>query len=157
MRGAHVSLLGGLESRFPSGARGVDVEDRRGPAFLLPAARHLAGRCGEYDRQWLLQASVSRAADGVCRGGPEAPGGEPGGECRITRVRTVAAFAKQASDFLWVRKFTLITTRRLGSCPKSSRRCDRISRSFMATPRAFIASGVRWRKPSVRRESTSRH
>src|SRR5438445_1154858 len=84
MRGAHVSLLGGLESRCPSGARGVDVEDRRGPAFLLPAARHLAGRCGEYDRQWLLQAGVSRAADGVCRGGPEAPAGEPGGECRIT-------------------------------------------------------------------------
>src|SRR5205823_13084358 len=101
MRGAHVSLLGGLESRFPSGARGVDVEDRRGPAFLLPAARDLAGRCGEYDRQWLLQASVSRAADGVCCGGPEAPGGEPGGECWITRVRMGGGFlrSKQAIEY----------------------------------------------------------
>src|SRR5205809_612657 len=99
MRGAHVSLLGSLESRFPSGARGVDVEDRRGPAFLLPAARHLTGRCGEYDRQWLLQASVSRAADGICRGGPEAPGGELGGECRITRVRTGRGFCEASKRF----------------------------------------------------------
>ena len=30
-----------------------------------------------YDRQWLLQAGVSGAADGVCRGGAEASGREP--------------------------------------------------------------------------------
>src|SRR5438552_18147272 len=99
MRDANVYILGGVESRFPRGARSVQVKDRRGPAFLLTAARYLTGRCGEYDRQWILQASVSREADGGCRGGPEAPGGELGGECRITRVRTGRGFCEASKRF----------------------------------------------------------
>ena len=46
-------------------ARGVDVEDRRGPDLLLPAARHRDRGRREHDRQRLLQGSLPRAADGV--------------------------------------------------------------------------------------------
>ncbi len=53
-------------------ARGVDVEDRRGPDLLLPPARHLDGRRRQHDRQRLLQGSLPRAADGVRGRGAEA-------------------------------------------------------------------------------------
>ena len=46
-------------------ARGVDVEDRRGPDLLLPPARHRDRGRRQHDRQRLLQGSLPRAADGV--------------------------------------------------------------------------------------------
>ena len=71
--GAHTPPLPrGTEQLVTSGARGFDLEDRRGSAFLLQAARDFTGRCSHSDRQRALQAGVSRAADGVCRGGAEA-------------------------------------------------------------------------------------
>ena len=49
-------------------ARGEHLENRRGSAVLLPAARHFRRRRGQYDRQRLLQSRVQGAADGI-RGG----------------------------------------------------------------------------------------
>ena len=65
------------------GARGLDVEDRRGPDLLLPAARHLDRGRGQHDRQRLLQGSVQGAADGVRGRGAEAAGREPRRERRL--------------------------------------------------------------------------
>ena len=48
-------------------ARGHDVEDRRGPALLLPSARHLGRGRDLDDRERLLQGGPSRAPDGVRR------------------------------------------------------------------------------------------
>src|SRR5213076_2801072 len=45
---------------------------RRGPALLLPAARHQAGRRRLDDRERILPRGLSRAADGVRRRGAEA-------------------------------------------------------------------------------------
>ena len=44
VRRAHLPVHRGAEPDRADGARGVDVEDRRGPDLLLPAARHLARR-----------------------------------------------------------------------------------------------------------------
>ena len=41
VRRAHVPVPGSEEHVVAGGARGFDIEDRRGPDFLLPAARHL--------------------------------------------------------------------------------------------------------------------
>ena len=41
VRRAHVPVHRGAEPDRAGGARGVDLEDRRGPDLLLPAARHL--------------------------------------------------------------------------------------------------------------------
>ena len=59
------------------GARGVHVEDRRGPDLLLQAARALDAGRGEHDRERLLQGGVPRTADGVRRGGAETAGRQP--------------------------------------------------------------------------------
>ena len=53
-------------------ARGLDLEDRRGPDLLLPAARHLGRGRRQHDRQRLLQGGLQGAADGVRRRGAEA-------------------------------------------------------------------------------------
>ncbi len=50
-------------STAQGGARGVHVEDRRGPDFLLQAARPVGGGRRRHDRQRLLQGSVSA----ICR------------------------------------------------------------------------------------------
>ena len=71
MRGAHLPVHGGQESDRDGRARGQHLEDRRGPAVLLPAARHLRGGCGQHDRQRLLQGGVQGAADGIRRRGAE--------------------------------------------------------------------------------------
>ena len=85
VRGAHVSVYRGEEHHRARGARGLDLEDRRGPDLLLqPARAGDAGR-GEHDRQRLLQGSVPRAADGVRGRGAEAAGREPGGQRRLSR------------------------------------------------------------------------
>ena len=46
-------------------ARGVDVEDRRGPDLLLQAARAERRACDLADRERILQGSVPGPADGV--------------------------------------------------------------------------------------------
>ena len=78
-------------------ARGVDLEDRRGPDLLLPAARHLEGRRRSHDRQRLLQGGLPRASHGVRRRGAEAPGRQPRGQRRLGfEPRPVFAFAPRA-------------------------------------------------------------
>ena len=72
VRRAHVPLPRDPQHLGEGGARGVHVEDRRGPDLLLPAARPVGGGRGQHDRQRLLQGSVPRAADGVRRRGAEA-------------------------------------------------------------------------------------
>ncbi len=80
LRGAHLPVHRGAQPDRPGGARGEHVEDRRGPDFLLQAARPLDGGRDQHDRQRLLQAGVPEPADGVRRRGAETAGGEPGGE-----------------------------------------------------------------------------
>ena len=71
--GAHTFPYLEIQNTHREGrARGVDVEDRRGPDLLLPAARHHGRGRGQHDRQRLLQGSVPRAADGVRRRSAEA-------------------------------------------------------------------------------------
>ena len=53
-------------------ARGDHLEDLRGPAVLLPAARPLRGGGDGAHRQRLRQGRAAAAADGVRRRGPEA-------------------------------------------------------------------------------------
>ncbi len=65
VRRAHVPVPRDQEHLGEGRARGVDVEDRRGPDLLLPPARHLDRGRRQHDRQRLLQGSVPRAADGV--------------------------------------------------------------------------------------------
>ena len=60
LRRAHVSLHRDAQPHRHRGARGVDLEDQRGPAVLLPAARHRRGRRREHDRERLLQDPCSR-------------------------------------------------------------------------------------------------
>ncbi len=79
VRRAHVPLHRGEQLDGADGARGLDVEDRRGPDLLLPAARHLARRGRQHDRLRLLQGGLQGAADGVRGRGAEAAGGHTGG------------------------------------------------------------------------------
>ncbi len=72
VRRAHLPVPRDQEHLGQGRARGVDVEDRRGPDVLLRVARHLEGRRNQPDRQRLLQGSVPRAPDGVRRRGAEA-------------------------------------------------------------------------------------
>ena len=71
LRRAHLPLHGGQEPDGHRRARGEHLQDRRGPAVLLPAARHLGGGRGQHDRERLLQGGVQGVADGIRRGGPE--------------------------------------------------------------------------------------
>ena len=65
VRRAHVPVSRDPEHLGAGRARGLDVEDRRGPDLLLPPARpHDRGR-GQHDRQRLLQGSLPGAPDGV--------------------------------------------------------------------------------------------
>ena len=66
------------QSERDGGTRGLDLEDQRRPALLLPAARHRGGRRGQHDREWLLQERIERTTDGICRGGAELVSREPG-------------------------------------------------------------------------------
>src|SRR5262245_66021255 len=56
----------------PRRARGLDVENRRGPDFLLPAAGLVDRGRHQRHRQRLLQRGFSPAPDGVRRGSAEA-------------------------------------------------------------------------------------
>ena len=66
-------------------ARGDHVEDQRGPALLLPPARHRRGGRRGAHRQRLLPRGAAGAADGVRRRGPEAGGDQPGRQRRLGR------------------------------------------------------------------------
>ena len=52
--GAHTFPYIEVKNPCADRARGDDLEDRRGPAVLLPPARHDRRRCGVDDRQRLL-------------------------------------------------------------------------------------------------------
>jgi FeS assembly protein SufB len=85
-----------IESAQPDGAgraRGDDLEDQRGPALLLPAARPLDRGRGVADRQRLLPRGAAGAADGIRGRGAEAGRPQPGGQRRLT-----AAPASIATD-----------------------------------------------------------
>jgi len=77
MRGAYIPVYRGQEFYGPDGARGLDVQDRRRPDLLLPAARPLGrGRCIAY-RKRLLQRGLQGAAVRVRRRGGEASEHQP--------------------------------------------------------------------------------
>src|SRR5205823_2923599 len=73
-------------SHGAGGARGLDVEDRRGSAFLLPPARPLHRGRRQHDRERLLQAGLQGAPHGVRRGGPEAHECFSRGQRRLTML-----------------------------------------------------------------------
>ena len=77
VRRAHVPVSRDPQHLGAGRARGLDLEDRRGPDLLLPAARSHAGGRGQHDRQRLLQGSVPRAADGIRGRGAEAAQRQP--------------------------------------------------------------------------------
>ena len=62
VRRAHVPVSRNPEHLGARRARGLHVEDRRGPDLLLPPARADDRRRGQHDRQRLLQGSLPRAA-----------------------------------------------------------------------------------------------
>ena len=69
-------------------ARGLHVEDRRGPDLLPEAARPQHRERHLDDRERLLQGSVQGAADGVRGRGAEAAGYQPGRQRRIAPEAT---------------------------------------------------------------------
>ena len=62
MRRAHVPVHRDPQPERHRGARGLDLEDQRGPAVLLPAARHRGRRRREHDRERFLQDRVQGIA-----------------------------------------------------------------------------------------------
>jgi hypothetical protein len=78
VRRTYLPVPGSEEHFVAGGARSVDVEDRRRPDFLLPAARHFHRRCGLHDRARLLQGSFQGTAHGVRRRGAKVIGREFG-------------------------------------------------------------------------------
>ena len=64
-------------------ARGLDVQDRRGPDFLLQPARAFDAGRREPDCERLLQGGLQGTADGICRGSPETFGREFGRQCGL--------------------------------------------------------------------------
>src|SRR5471032_2450084 len=78
MRRTHVSVYRGEEHVGERRARGLDLEDRRGPDFLLQRARHRDAGRGQHDRERLLEGSVQGTADGIRRRSAETSGREPG-------------------------------------------------------------------------------
>ena len=94
VRRAHLPVHRRQELDGADGARGVDVEDRRGPDLLLPPARTLDRGRRQHDRQRLLQGGLPRAADGVRRRGAEAAQRQP------RRIGGVAARAPRSRQGL---------------------------------------------------------
>ena len=84
MRRPHLPLSRSQEHLFAGGARGLHLENRRRPDFLLPPARHLQRRRGLHDRARFLQAGLPRAAHGIRRGSAEAAGSQSRRKRRIT-------------------------------------------------------------------------
>ena len=84
VRRAHRALHRGEELHRGVRARGDDVEDLRGPAVLLPAARAVGGGGDGAHRQRLRQGRAAAAADGVRGRGAEADLDLAGGERRLS-------------------------------------------------------------------------
>lgn len=61
-RALQPGVLAGAGAERARGARGLHLQDRRGPAVLLPAARHRCGRRRGHDHLRLLPRGVQRAA-----------------------------------------------------------------------------------------------
>ncbi len=80
VRGAYRPLHRVQEQLVARRARGDHVEGGRGPALLLPAARHGRGRSGRAGRQRLLPRGLAGAADGVRHRGAEAGGDQSRGK-----------------------------------------------------------------------------
>src|ERR1700730_7666242 len=72
MRRAHRALYRGEELFGAVRARGDHVEDIRGRAVLLRAARAVAGRGRRPGGQRLCEGRAAATSDGVCGGGAEA-------------------------------------------------------------------------------------
>src|ERR1019366_6610322 len=83
MRRPHLPLSRGQEHLFAGGARGLHLENRGRPDFLLPPARHLQRRRGLHDRARFLQAGFPRAAHGIRRGSAEVAGSQSRRKRRI--------------------------------------------------------------------------
>ena len=83
LRRAHGPLYREQERIGGLRARGHDLEDRRGPALLLHAARPQCRGGGGLDRQWLRQGRAAATADGVRRRGAKADRGQPRGKRRL--------------------------------------------------------------------------
>src|SRR6185437_5907612 len=83
LRCPHLPVHRGEATRRPSGARGVDLQGRRGPALLLPPAWAQRGGGDDHDRERVLPGGVPGAPHGVRRGGPTPPEREPGRERRL--------------------------------------------------------------------------
>ena len=94
LRGAHRPLHRVQEQLLPRRARGDDLEGRRGPALLLPPARHGRGGGGGARHQRLLPRGAAGAADGVRHRGPEARRHQPRRERRMTGLVLVAAASR---------------------------------------------------------------
>src|SRR5271169_2105678 len=72
MRCQHLSIHPGEQQQRHGRTRGFDIEDRRGPAVLLRAARRRRRGSGVDDYQRILQDRFSTAPDGVCGRGDQA-------------------------------------------------------------------------------------
>src|SRR3954451_19783493 len=70
-------------------ARGDDLEDLRGHAVLLPAARAVGRGVHRARGQRLREGRAAAAPDGVRRRGAEADLGEPRGERGVSRKLVV--------------------------------------------------------------------
>src|SRR2546427_1855324 len=84
VRGAHLPLHRRAQQYGDHGARGLDLQDRRGPDLLLQATRSRRRGRDQHDRERPLQGSLQRAADGVRRRGAAAARHQPRGERRMT-------------------------------------------------------------------------
>ncbi len=84
VRRSYRAVYRGAQSLCRIRARGDDVENLRGSALLLHAARAVRRRSDGVDRQRLRARRAAAAADGVCRRGPEADRGQPRGERGVT-------------------------------------------------------------------------
>ena len=87
LRRAHLPLRGSQEQFVHGRARGLDLQDRRGPDFLLQPARHLHAGRRQHDRQRLLQGGVQAIAHGIRGGSAEAAGRESRRQRRMTANR----------------------------------------------------------------------
>ena len=109
VRRAHLPVPGSEEHVFAGGARGVHLEDRRRPDFLLPAARHLDRGRGLHDRARLLQGSVPGAAHGIRGGSAEAAGSESWKEASASKdgaSRRLIAKCREAMSLLEIKTCT---------------------------------------------------
>src|SRR3989449_213195 len=80
---AYVPLHRRPQQHGDHGARGVHLQDRRGPDLLRQAAGPVGRGRGVHDRQRVLQGSLQGVADGVRRGGAAVARHQSRGERRL--------------------------------------------------------------------------